>query len=178
MKSIRDEMIYFLLKPFGKGFSDRNLPAILLLKCVIIQKVLRVNSHVPWAVHWSSKIKGVKGIERGSRWPGMGQGCNLDGRNGIVIGENTWIGPKVSIISQNHDLCDYTQYKKSGPIVIGKNSWLATGCFILAGVELGEHTVVAAGAVVTKSMPKPNQLIGGNPARIIKNLDPYLDKKS
>jgi acetyltransferase-like isoleucine patch superfamily enzyme len=45
----------------------------------------------------------------------------------------------------------------------------------LPGVELGPHTVVAAGAVVTKSFPEGNQLLVGNPARIIKNIGDYCE---
>ncbi|MDZ7795658.1 MAG: acyltransferase [Candidatus Marinimicrobia bacterium] len=78
-------------------------------------------------------------------------GCYLDGRNGIIIEENVWIGPRVSIISMNHDENDFTKYAKSSPIIIKKNSWLATNCVITSGVELGEHTIVASSAVVTKS---------------------------
>lgn len=46
--------------------------------------------------------------------------CYLDGRNGIEIGENTWIGPKVSIISMNHDINNYQNYIKDKPIKIEK----------------------------------------------------------
>lgn len=102
----------------------------------------------------------------------MAPWCYIDGRNGIVIGENTWIGPRVSIISMNHDLNDYPKYVESKPIRIGSNCWIATGAIITAGVELGDHTVVAAGSVVTKSFPG-NCMIGGIPAKIIKPLKDY-----
>jgi acetyltransferase-like isoleucine patch superfamily enzyme len=100
-------------------------------------------------------------------------GCYLDGRNGIQIGENVWIGPKVSIISMNHDINDYSQYNEENPIIIGDNCWIATNAIILSGVELGEHVVVAAGSVVTKSFKMGNVLVGGIPARIIKRLNEY-----
>lgn len=139
----------------------------------IMQKVIGFNRRVPWPVHWTSVVKAPENIVCGTRAPGLSMGCYLDGRNGIIIGENVWVGPRVSIISMNHDLCNYNNYTKGKPVVIGKNSWLATNCIILPGVELGEHTIVAAGAVVTKSFPEGNQIIGGNPARIIKALGEY-----
>jgi acetyltransferase-like isoleucine patch superfamily enzyme len=103
----------------------------------------------------------------------MSIGCYLDGWNGIVIGQNTWIGPRCSLISTNHNLSSYTKYESSGPIVIGDNCWLATNFVILPGVHLGDHTVVAAGAVVSKSFPQGDVLLAGVPARVIKNLEPY-----
>ena len=85
------------------------------------------------------------------------------------------MGPGVSIISKNHSFNKYTEYTESKPVIIKKNSLLSNGCIILAGVELGEHTIVAAGAVVTKSFPGKNQLIGGTPAKLIKKIDDYKE---
>ncbi|MCR9257703.1 MAG: acyltransferase [Alphaproteobacteria bacterium] len=56
-----------------------------------------------------------------------------------------------------------------GDIVLRKNVWLGTGCSISAGVEIGEGTIVAAGSVVTRSLP-PGVLAGGVPARVIRPL--------
>ena len=155
------------------GFDYHNFPFRMLLKCFIAQKILRINSHVPWPVHWTSEVKGFENISRGTETPGSTLGCYIDGRNGIELGDNAWIGPKVSIISMNHDLLDYNEYVKERPIRIGRDSLITTSCIILPGVELGPHTIVAAGAVVTKSFPNGNQLIGGNPAVVIKELKEY-----
>lgn len=56
-----------------------------------------------------------------------------------------------------------------GDIILEKDVWLGTGVFVMAGVSIGEGTIVAAGSVVTKSLPS-GVLAGGNPARIIKQL--------
>ena len=100
-------------------------------------------------------------------------GCHIDGRNGIVFGLNVWIGPRVSVISMNHDPYDYHSYIESGPVVIGNNCWLGAGSVVLPKVEIGEHTIVAAGAVVTKSFKEGNQILAGVPARVVKKLDGY-----
>jgi acetyltransferase-like isoleucine patch superfamily enzyme len=170
-----DNVLYRLLKPFGAAFSDPKFPAKLLLKHVIVQKFLRFNPHVPWPVHWTSQIKAPENIERGTRNPGLSIGCYLDGRNGIIIGENTWIGPSVSIISMNHNKINYHKFEKANPVVIGANCWIGTGAIILPEVELGNHVVVAAGSVVTKSFKQDNILIGGNSAAILKRLQNYND---
>lgn len=171
----------FLVSIFGillfrwayPGFDYHSFPFRLLMKCFIAQKVLRINSHVPWPVHWTSEVKGIENIQRGPETPGSTMGCYIDGRNGIIIEDNVWLGPRVSLISMNHDLLEYDKYIEAKPIKIGKDSLISANCIILAGVELGPHTVVAAGAVVTKSFLEGNQLIGGNPAVIIKKLDGY-----
>jgi acetyltransferase-like isoleucine patch superfamily enzyme len=155
------------------GFDYFGYPLRKLMKCFIAQKLFRINSHVPWPVNWTSEVKGHEKIIRGTETPGSTLGCYIDGRNGIELGDNVWIGPKVSIISMNHDLLDYNSYKSVGPIRIGRDSLLACGCIILPGIELGSHTVVAAGAIVTKSFPEGNQLLAGNPAVVVKKLDDY-----
>lgn len=61
------------------------------------------------------------------------------------------IGPGVKIISASHNLNDYDLHDSIDPIEIGDNCWFGADVIILPGVKLGDHTVVAAGAVVTKS---------------------------
>jgi acetyltransferase-like isoleucine patch superfamily enzyme len=73
----------------------------------------------------------------------------------------------------NHDACNYENYLLADPIRIDQDCWLGQGATVLPSVHLGPHTVVGAGAVVTKSFPSGNQLIGGNPAHFIKHLPPY-----
>lgn len=157
----------------GEGFKSKEFPVLLLLKCFIVQKIIGFNRRVPWPVHWSSRVVDAKKIERGNRCPGLSMGCHIDGRNGIKFGNNVWVGPRVSIISMNHDLNDYHSYIKSGPVVIGENCWLGANAVILPEVVLGDHTVVAAGSVVTKSFKDGNQVLAGVPARVVKKLDEY-----
>jgi acetyltransferase-like isoleucine patch superfamily enzyme len=148
-----------------------------IIKTGVIQKIGGINRKVPWPVHSTSFIRAPEKIKRGTKFPGYGMGCYIDGRNGIIIEENVWIGPRVSIISQNHDLLDYHKYIKDKPIIIRKNSLLSANCIILPGVELGEHTVVAAGAVVTKSFPEGDQVLAGVPAEVVKKLNKYASDK-
>jgi acetyltransferase-like isoleucine patch superfamily enzyme len=92
--------------------------------------------------------------------------------NGIIIGYNVRMGPGVKLISANHNLCNYDVHDEAPPIEIGDNCWLGANTVLLPGVKLGDHVVVAAGSVVTKSFPD-NRLIGGVPACVLKNLGPY-----
>ena len=73
----------------------------------------------------------------------------------------------------NHDSTDFNRYLTADPIVIGENSWIGSSAIILPGVKIGSHTIVAAGAVVTKSFPGSDQVLAGNPARVVKKLARY-----
>lgn len=154
-------------------FKNTRYYTLSLLLQGIRQKLVGVNKSVPWPVHFTSLVKAPEKIQSGTKAPGSAIGCYIDGRNGIIIEENVWIGPRVSIISQNHDNDNYFHYLDEKPIKIRKNSLLATNCVILPGVELGTHTIVAAGAVVTKSFVEGNQVLAGNPAKVIKKLGEY-----
>jgi NDP-sugar pyrophosphorylase family protein len=141
------------------------------------QRILRINSEVPWKVHPTSQVKGWDKIVRADRWaiPGASPGCYIQAINGIEMGKNIIIGPGVAIVSANHDLNDFTKHEPARPIKIGDNCWLGANCVILPGVHLSEHTIVAAGAVVVEDSP-PNCVIGGVPAKVIKTLPNYGEK--
>ncbi|RZJ29369.1 MAG: sugar O-acetyltransferase [Flavobacterium sp.] len=96
--------------------------------------------------------------------------CTFMDRGGITIGDNVLIGPKVNLITTNHPI-DPAQRRAtiSHPITIKNGAWIGVGATILPGVTIGENTIVAAGAVVTKDIPD-NVVAGGIPAKIISSL--------
>lgn len=175
MKKLSKSIFYNLLHIFYRDLNNEIEPYSLkeMYSYAFRQKILGYNRKIPWPVHFTSQIKCSEKIQRGSKYPGFAKGCYIDGRNGIIFEENVITGPHVSIISQNHATKNFDEYITSDPIIIRKNSWLSTGCIILPGVELGEHTIVAAGSVVTKSFPEGNQIIGGNPAKALKKIAKY-----
>ena len=157
-----------------KKLQYKRIGAKNALLYFFMQRVLRINAHVPWPVHWSSVVLNPERIQlHGYRpCPGYSPGQYIQAIHGITIGKNVRMGPGVMLISANHDLCDYEKHLPADPIVIGDNVWLGAGAKVLAGVQIGNHVVVGAGAVVTKDVPD-NCLIAGIPARIVKELPNY-----
>ncbi|MCQ2350841.1 MAG: acyltransferase [Paludibacteraceae bacterium] len=166
-------------RAFGKVFYPHFHNDVFInstiLKYIFWQKICGINRSTPWPVHFTSKVIAPELIDNnsGMRAPGYAMGCYIDGRNRIIIEQGVIVGPKVSIISKNHNTEDYNQYSNDSPIILHKHCWLACGSTVLAGVELGEHTIVAAGAVVTKSFLQGNCILAGCPAKIIKTIPPY-----
>lgn len=173
LKAILWPFIYMGMKMIFPKFKNKNYYTLAILLSGVRQRLFGFNKAVPWPVHSSSLVTSSDKIKQGTKSPGISIGCFIDGRNGIELGENVWIGPRVSLISQNHDENNYYNYIDEGPIIIGKNSLLTANCVILPGVELGEHTIVAAGAVVTKSFKEGNVMLVGVPAKVVKTLNDY-----
>ena len=101
----------------------------------------------------------------------VNQNCTFYDLGGLDIADDVMIGPNVSIITTSHPL-DPSQRRAvtiGKPIVIERNVWIAAGATIIGGVTVGENSVVAAGAVVTRDVP-PHSLVGGNPARVIRSV--------
>ncbi len=90
----------------------------------------------------------------------------------ITIMDHTMIGPNVTLCTGTHPLNPQMRINKAQynlPILIEKNVWLGAGTIVLPGVTIGENTVIGAGSIVTKDIPK-NVLAFGSPCRIVKSL--------
>jgi acetyltransferase-like isoleucine patch superfamily enzyme len=99
----------------------------------------------------------------------INQNCTFYDLGGLHIVDDVMVGPNVSLITTGHPL-EPSQRRSvtiGKRIVIERNVWIAAGATILGGVTVGENSVVAAGAVVTRDVPS-NALVGGNPARVIR----------
>lgn len=100
--------------------------------------------------------------------------CYLDATGGIEIGNEVSIAHNSSILSTNHDWNDHLiaiKYNAIIPakVIVNDDVWIACGCRILAGVTIGTRSIIAAGAVVTKTVEN-NSIYGGVPAKLIKKI--------
>lgn len=88
----------------------------------------------------------------------------------VRFGDNCMLGPRVQIYTATHPLNPFErnsgkEYAK--PITIGNNVWIGGGAIINPGVTIDDNVVIASGAVIIKDVPK-NVVVGGNPAKVIK----------
>lgn len=108
------------------------------------------------------------------RGSGLGDGCHVGASGGIAIGADVIAGPFVSFHSQEHRFDDPTtpirlQGTIERGIVVADDCWIGARVTVLDGTTLGAGCVVAAGAVVRGEFP-PRSLIGGVPARVLREL--------
>ena len=99
-------------------------------------------------------------------------GCTLLDCGQITIGNNTLLGPNVSMYSANHSLDSEERINGAlipEPITIGDRVWIGGGSTILSGVSIGDDSVIGAGSVVTKDIPS-GVVAAGNPCRVIRKI--------
>lgn len=96
--------------------------------------------------------------------------CTFLDRGGITIEDDVFVGPNVSLITENHPEdpeLRHSVYTK--PIVIRRNAWIGAGAIVLPGVTIGKNAIVGAGAIVTKDVPD-DAMVAGNPAKFIRYI--------
>jgi len=94
--------------------------------------------------------------------------CRMDPRGGIEIGSNASISNEVIILTADHDMDSPDFVGRTRPVKIDDYAWIGTRAMILPGVTIGRGAVVAAGAVVTKSV-EPFSVVAGLPARPVRS---------
>ncbi|MCU1459187.1 MAG: hypothetical protein JWL73_3279 [Actinomycetia bacterium] len=108
----------------------------------------------------------------------VGHHCTIAARERVTIGSGTFLAELVSIRDHDHD----PDAPPSGggalcaPVSIGRDVWLAAKVTVTRGVEIGDRTVVAANAVVTRSLPG-DVVAGGVPARMLRDKSPPREQQ-
>jgi acetyltransferase-like isoleucine patch superfamily enzyme len=92
----------------------------------------------------------------------------------VEIGSHVNLAQGITVTALNHNFSDANkrideQGVSTSPVTIEDDVWIGANAVILPGVTIGEHCVVAAGAVVTKDVP-PHSLVAGVPAKVIKKI--------
>lgn len=104
---------------------------------------------------------------------GFNHGCYVNGYGGLVIGDDTIIGPGTMIHTANHEMGTLDrpisgQGWKAAPVHIGKGCWIGMGVCILPGVRIGDGCVIGAGSVVVGDIESFGIAVG-NPARVVRS---------
>ena len=101
----------------------------------------------------------------------INSGCCFQDQGGIEIGDDCLIGHQVVIATLNHDLEPSRRASMiAAPVKIDKNVWIGAHATILAGVNIGDNAVIAAGAVVNRDV-EANTVVAGVPAKKIKHIE-------
>lgn len=118
----------------------------------------------PCTIHSPIHVYDAGGLKIG-RYAFINQGCRLEGRKPITIGEGALIGPFCCFENVNHR----PHGSEELPVCVGAGAWIGARCVLLPGSSIGSKAVVGAGSVVRGAIP-PAQLWAGTPARFRKNL--------
>lgn len=189
LRKLFDYSILLLKHPFSCVFIHSGV-TIINRKNVAIGKYSQIKSGVFIDGYCIEGIKIGKGVSIGdytlvkctSSFTEMGIGLSLgDGvgigsfsyigcGGGVSIGDNTIIGERLTIHSDNHNFHrDDILIKYQGvtllPVNVGKNCWIGSNVSILGGVTIGDGSVIGAGSVVTRSIPG-NSIAFGNPCKV------------
>ena len=187
------KLLFFLKNPkgalIGKRVSFFNLPAIRYGKFLKLGNNVHISALSKNGIKFGNNV-GIGDFSRvivstslndiGSHITignnvGIGEFAYLGGAGGLEIGDECIIGQYLSCHPENHIYNDinlsirHQGITRKG-IKIGRNCWIGSKVTILDGVEIGEGSIIAAGAVVNKSFPA-NSIIGGVPAKLLKTRD-------
>jgi putative colanic acid biosynthesis acetyltransferase WcaF len=125
-------------------------------------------------LHRTSKVWDPKTLSVG-KFSSIGPGVHLYSVDQITIGDHCTISMNAVLCTGSHDITDPGMKLTHAPISVGSGAWICAHAFIGPGVTIGEGAVIAAAAVVTKDV-LPWQVVGGNPARFIKERKIQLNQ--
>jgi len=164
----------------GKYFENSVMGYQWCFRSIFKQKILGFNRNIPWPVSPFIVISNFRNIifdpDDLNNFQGFGNYYQNFAAK-IIIGKGSYIAPNVGIITANHDIDNLDSHLPGKDVILGKKCWIGMNSVILPGVELGDHTIVGAGSVVTKSFPEGNCVIAGNPAKIIRYLETKIGSK-
>ena len=140
------------------------------LRNLILRGLYGLNLHPDAVLMGRFELRRPRRIQIG-KGTVVGDRCELDGREGLSIGQNVNISSEVKIYTLQHDYRLPGFPNRGGPVTVEDYAWLSTRCTILPGVTVGRGAVVAAGAVVTKDVA-PLTVVGGIPATVIAQRPP------
>ena len=175
----REPIFRYLCTEVGRGLVlEGDVPQIVGNGTISVGDNVRIGTRNSWAVGFKASTDAQLII--GDR-VSVNYQTIISVAKKVSIGDHTMIAGNVQIydnishpISPRRRLA-YEPFTldEASPVHIGRNVWIGQAAIIMRGVTIGDNSVVAAGSIVTKSVP-PNTLVGGNPARILRNIEDDL----
>lgn len=99
-------------------------------------------------------------------------GVRISAAEEIVIEDNCMLASGAYVTDSDwHGIYDRVSMGRAQPVRLEKNVWIGDSAIVCKGVTIGENSIVGAGAIVVSSIP-PNSVAVGNPARVVRTLDP------
>ena len=169
-------MVKYFWEVIRHTFSPRFLVSL------IYSFAYYIHEHVAWRanihaekdvrIHATASIRNAQNVYVGYNSHINHLCCVWAGENSkIVLGDNLLMGPGVCLFSGNHSMIKGQpmtfQERKEASIVIGDDVWLGAHSIITAGTHIANGVIVAAGAVVTRSITQEDVIVAGIPAKII-----------
>lgn len=99
----------------------------------------------------------------------INQGVNICAERSMTIGNHVLLADLAAVYDTDFHAVSPDRPKRVSPVVIEDNVWVGRAAIVLPGVTVGRHSVVAAGAVVTRSVPSQS-IVAGNPARVVRTF--------
>jgi len=119
------------------------------------------------AIHPSVQIWAPWNLEMGD-FAAIGPHVDCYSVDKVTLGPGSVVSQYVHLCTATHDYTSRDLPLRTAPIVVGKEAWICTGAFLGPGVQVGEGAVVGARSAVHKGAVKPWTVVGGNPARFLK----------
>lgn len=124
------------------------------------QKIMRVNSSVPWPVDFRSKIVDWPNIQKGICCdPGDNPGIYINAAGGLKLGYNVNIGQNTIITTTNHYKYDHRKLSHTKGVTIGNNVWIGANCSIVAGSQIGDNVTIGAGCYIKGNIASNSTVI-------------------
>lgn len=157
----------------GRHFEKDYCGYIWALRSIWTRNILRLAPPAPCPVALNCHVSNFKNIviHPDNIDNFQSPGAYFQNFRGVIhIGYGSYIAPNVGLITADHKLDNLDEHEDAQDVKIGEKCWIGMNSIILPGVVLGNQTIVAAGSVVTKSFPDGKVVVGGVPAKILKNL--------
>jgi acetyltransferase-like isoleucine patch superfamily enzyme len=164
MKDTLFSWLYWLAT-FGVNFNGRI--GVHSIRHPIYRRIYKIGLPKDSIIYCGCRFFDPWGVKLGNHSI-VGDHAFLDGRRGLTIGNNVNIGSEVRIYTLEHDPDSPSFGTKGGPVIIKDWVYIGSRVTIMPGVVIEEGAVVASGAVVTKNV-EPWTIVGGVPAKFIKN---------